>query len=97
MEQDPYIHTRSPSLHNQMVSSLLDVDGSWDVDLIRDIFDDRDVNIILSSPLNNAAQDSWYWRKEKMGSYSFKSAYSLLQDLKTNQNTTNNSGFWNKV
>ncbi|XP_074349748.1 uncharacterized protein LOC141689374 [Apium graveolens] len=80
-----------------MVSSLLDTDGNWDVDLIKDVFDERDVNIILTIPLNKAAQGSWYWRQEKMGSYSVKSAYYLLQDLKPNQNTSPSSGFWKRL
>lgn len=80
-----------------MISFLLDSDGNWDVDLVTDIFDCRDVNIILSTPLNNEFHDSWYWIRDKMGGYTVKSAYLLFQNLKNNQNAAPNSGFWRNL
>lgn len=98
VESDPYIHTRSESIQGQKVSSLFNItDNSWDVDVIEDIFDHRDVNIILSIPVDKGVNDSWYWRKEKLGNYSVKSAYLLLKEENHNHSTTTNSGFWRKM
>lgn len=42
--EDPYVHTHYETLNNQMVKSLL-VTGEkyWDVDLVTDIFEEKDV------------------------------------------------------
>lgn len=92
---DPYIPSNSETLQNQTVSSLMDLEsGQWDVDLVLDVFESRDANIILSTPLNFEVNDSWYWRREKLGKYSVKSAYLLLQENKPGIVTQANSGFW---
>lgn len=97
-EDDPYVHTVNEALEGVMVSSLMVETGDqWDIDLINDIFVARDVNLILSIPLQPTASDSWYWRKEKKGQYLVKSAYYLLQDLKGVYQTNVNSGFWRKL
>ncbi|XP_074337663.1 uncharacterized protein LOC141674859 [Apium graveolens] len=68
----------------------------WDIDLIRDIFDDRDANLILSIPLGEDNEDNWFWRHDKLGVYSVKSTYINLQ-LARSRNLDNNSGFWRKL
>lgn len=40
----------------------------WDEDLVKDIFEERDINLILSIPLND--NDNNYRRPEKLGHYS---------------------------
>ena len=37
------------------------------------------------------------WRKEKLGHYSVKSSYLLIQDGKENSQTSDNSGFWRQM
>lgn len=59
LEQEAYVQTDNPSLQNQMVASLRDEHGSWDLNLIMDVFDSRDANVILSIPLNYETQDTW--------------------------------------
>lgn len=71
--------------------------NTWDVDLVLDIFDERDANIIISIPLNADVEDFWYWRREKMGNYSVKSAYLLMQEDKEGNSTDSNSGFWRSL
>lgn len=73
VETDPYIHTANVALQNQKVNSLM-ITGEkiWDEDLIRDVFDDRDANIILNIPLNEEVKDNWYWRNDKLGAYTVK-------------------------
>lgn len=55
---DPYIHTHGASLDNQKVSWLMRIEEiSWDEDLIRDLFEERDSEIILSIPLQYVVND----------------------------------------
>lgn len=73
----------------------MDVEGGiWDTDLVFDIFEEREANIILSIPVNIDDNDTWYWRKEKLGNYSVKSAYAMMQDCKFQITAADNSGFW---
>ncbi|XP_074363041.1 uncharacterized protein LOC141703396 [Apium graveolens] len=70
------------AIKGQPVSSLMITDQKeWDVELLNDIFEDRDVNLILSIPIGRVEFDSWYWNKEKLGTYTVKSAYAVLQGL----------------
>lgn len=58
--QEPYIHTRSEALEGKTVASLMVTDIiEWDIDLVNDIFDERDANMILSIPLGVNEADSW--------------------------------------
>ncbi|KAK1398571.1 hypothetical protein POM88_008434 [Heracleum sosnowskyi] len=96
-EIDPYIHTTSESLVNQKVNALM-VTGTkqWDDDLISDIFVDRDAQLIMSIPISDGINDNWFWRKDKLGIYSVKSAYLMLQTA-DERSRNSNSGFWRKL
>lgn len=97
-EDDPYVQSAGEGLLHQKVSSLLcHRSGSWDIDLLRDMFVERDVNLILSTPVNMEENDNWYWRKEKLGMYSVKSAYFMLQERKFSNQGSNNAGFWRNL
>lgn len=90
-EQDPYIHTVHAALKDCTASSLMSDDQrSWDIDLVKDIFNERDANQILTIPIQTQDDDSWFWRKEKLGQYSVKSAYALIRSNSVNSNTSNN-------
>lgn len=98
VEDNAYIHTRSETLQGHVVSSLMESTHiRWEEDLILDVFERRDANIILSIPLNNDGKDSWYQRREKLGDYSVKSAYLMLQEDIRNHSSNANSGFWRKL
>lgn len=93
-----FIQTNHAALVDKIVVSLMSTDNAgWDVDLIRDIFTNRDANLIFSIPVQRDQEDSWYWRHEKMGSYSVKSAYSMIREQKEVQHSGNNSGLWRKL
>lgn len=66
-EHKPYVQSNNDAFINQTVSSLM-IDGerSWDIDLITDMFSDKDVNLILSISLGTEVEDNWYWRHEKL-------------------------------
>lgn len=68
-ENNEYINTVHEALKVSKVSSLVTEDqNSWDVDLVQDIFSERDANLILTIPLQRTDNDSWFWRKDKLGS-----------------------------
>ncbi|XP_074327095.1 uncharacterized protein LOC141665037 [Apium graveolens] len=95
---DPFVHSNNEALVNQKVAALFRIgEKAWDVDLVLDIFEARDADLILSIPLSENEKDTWYWRHEKMGQYSVKSGYKLLQTAKDQSNTADNSGFWRKL
>lgn len=56
---DPYVHSTNEGLKHQMVASLMNPSaGMWDTDLLRDMFEERDVNLILSIPINIEEENS---------------------------------------
>lgn len=58
---------------------------------------ERDALLILSIPLQRREDDSWFWRKDKLGQYTVKSAYAAIREGITNNHSSSNSGFWNKI
>jgi ribonuclease HI len=60
------------------VSELIDPNtGSWDKNLVQDIFWSQDANMILAIPLFEDFEDEWAWHFENSGQFSVKSAYRL--------------------
>lgn len=93
-----YVQSDNMALVDQKVSSLMSMDSnSWDLDILYDLFNVDEISTILSIPLDKNVDDSWYWRHEKLGFYSVKSAYLQLQDHRGNNSTASNSGFWRKL
>lgn len=70
---------------------------SWDTDLVKDILNDRVVNLILSTPIQRMDNYSWFWRKDKMIQYTMKFFYLVMRDIITINHSSSNSGFWNKI
>ncbi|XP_050211354.1 uncharacterized protein LOC126661543 [Mercurialis annua] len=64
----------------EMVEQLLDIDGTgWDVDLVKDVFEEEDVQQILSVPVSNRdVSDRWWWKFEPKGKFSVKSFYKAV-------------------
>lgn len=95
---NPYVITECELIQNQKVSSLMIPDERrWDEDLIKDIFNQRDANIILATPLLESNEDCWYWRREKSGNYSVKTAYILIQESKPLVNQYANTRFGKRL
>ncbi|XP_060961018.1 uncharacterized protein LOC133031516 [Cannabis sativa] len=78
---NPYVVSDHPGLLNHNVSSLFSAySKSWDIDVLTDLFTERDKNLILSIQLSeHAITDKWHWSEENSGFYTVKSAYWLLQ------------------
>lgn len=60
------------------VNQLRKLDGSWDLVLIRDIFNERDANLIQQIPLPpNPTSDFLSWGYTKDGCFSVRTGYML--------------------
>uniref|UniRef100_A0A803PQ37 Glycosyltransferase n=1 Tax=Cannabis sativa TaxID=3483 RepID=A0A803PQ37_CANSA len=58
---DPYVHTVSVSLVDKKVSQLMSMEhDQWDMDILYDIFEERDINLIVSIPIQVAEADTWW-------------------------------------
>lgn len=59
--ENPFIQTVHSAIQNEKVSSLMVTgENRWDEDLLNDIFEERDINLILSIPLLNNIPDRVY-------------------------------------
>ncbi|XP_060972201.1 uncharacterized protein LOC133038159 [Cannabis sativa] len=94
---DPFVHTVSKSLIDKKVYQLMSIDqDQWDMDILNDIFNERDINLIVSIPIQITEPDIWYWKKENLGHYSVKSAYAIIQEGKQQSATPVLTGYWRK-
>lgn len=57
--------------------------NEWDYDLLRDIFNQEDVERIIKIPVAHTTQgvDKWIWLEDVKGQYTVKSGYRLLSSL----------------
>ncbi|XP_074352648.1 putative mitochondrial protein AtMg00310 [Apium graveolens] len=64
-------------LQNIMVSSLLCPENNrWDMDVLQDIFAERDIQRILRIPRGSGSNDdSWMWIDDEKGLYTVKTGY----------------------
>jgi hypothetical protein len=63
------------------VSDLIDpYTGTWDKELIQDIFWEEDVKHILAIPIKHGEDDTPAWHFDTKGLFSVKSAYHVLED-----------------
>ncbi|KAH9683148.1 reverse transcriptase domain-containing protein [Citrus sinensis] len=61
---------------------------SWDLDLLADIFNERDRELILQIPLSQRREsDVWYWLHDLCGVYSVRSCYKLLTHRDSDSST----------
>ncbi|XP_060965604.1 uncharacterized protein LOC133034522 [Cannabis sativa] len=98
-DDNPKVTSTHPALLGQCVNSLM-VSGecSWDVDLVLDLFNNRDAHLILSIPLSSSrVDDTWYWCLEKTGHFTVKSAYKSLQVRKETGSQPNSSPVCNGI
>ena len=83
-----------PQLKNIKVSSLMSADKSWDVDLLNDLFCDRDVDLITRIPIPlRDTRDSWYWLLVEKGEFTVRSSYRWLHGECTDSYTA----LWKKL
>lgn len=94
-----YISTESLSIVGRTVDSLFQTGTrDWDLEIIRDIFNDRDQRCILNTTVEHQLdRDTLFWKHEQSGDYSVRSAYKLLQLQKGVWNVNNNLSFWKTI
>lgn len=96
-DKDPYVRTNHEAIKHKMVDVLMNEDRcSWDVDLVKHIFDERDARLILSKPLNGTDIYSWFLRHKRLGHYSVKSAYAAIKEARPVNGTQDNLK-WNRL
>lgn len=98
-ENDPYIRTVSEAIEGRNVVSLMCINRrEWETDIIRDIFEERDHECILNTRIHdNNREDSIYWKMEKSGMYSVRSAYKLLQMQRNGWNDNDTDDLWSEL
>lgn len=58
--------------HVHVVSDLLIPSGSWNTELIKQLFLDVDAQAILSLPVSGVREDSWAWELKRHWNYSVR-------------------------
>ncbi|KAM6544107.1 hypothetical protein CsatB_008554 [Cannabis sativa] len=98
-DENPRVSSNHPALLDHNVDALMETDCfAWDVDLVRDLFNTRDAQLILSIPLNSSRSDDvWFWSFESSGNFSVKSMYRHLQQRKEDDLQLVGSDFWGKL
>lgn len=70
----------------------------WDMEVLNDIFVDRDKQCILNTRVEqDLNEDILCWKLENSGQYSVESAYKLIQNQKGAWNAASDSTFWKRV
>jgi hypothetical protein len=83
------------------VSELIDpTTGSWDEELVRDIFWEFDVKDILATPIKPEFEDFLAWQPDSKGCFTVKSAYRMYVTRRdgSQQSSSTETGFeWKKI
>ncbi|KAM7524519.1 hypothetical protein LguiA_014421 [Lonicera macranthoides] len=74
-------------LEDLSVSFLkIELNGYWDGALLTDLFNSRDIKLILYIPLSRInSEDVWYWWGSVNGNYSVKHGYRCLMEARNSQ------------
>ncbi|XP_074343130.1 uncharacterized protein LOC141680956 [Apium graveolens] len=70
----------------------------WDLDIIKDVFNDRDQKLILDIDMQDSGDEYMlYWKHENSGLYSVKSAYRWIQFNKGRWCIEDKASIWAKL
>ena len=95
---NPFVTSSHAALNGVNVSQLMVVgQNEWDVDLLKDLFDERDLELIRNIPISREDEDVWYWRFDRLGSYTVKSGYYALLKSFLGSESLNFQGFWRSL
>jgi hypothetical protein len=91
---DPWLprsHTRKPitprgtNLITYVDELISPVTGTWDKELVHDMFWEEDYKLILALPVLEGQDNSMAWHYDKHGKFSVKSAYRVCRDYSLRQ------------
>lgn len=82
-------------LQNITVDGFMDTgQNRWDLEVVRDICNDRDFNLIKRIPIPvEQKEDSWFWFRDDSGVFTVRSCYRWL----TGEFVSNHASFWNRL
>lgn len=94
--QKPLYHHNVSGARKKNSASIISIyRKSWYLDIIRDLFNERDQQAILHTRLeDNITHDMLYWKYEQTGLYSVRSAHKMMQDQKGNWVSQKNHDIW---
>lgn len=79
-----------------MVADLI-VNRQWDVELVRSIFQEKDVTCILQIRLSRTVRkDEWVWTSTHSGQYTIKEGYKMATAIPEQQLPDQNF-LWGKI
>ncbi|XP_019168390.1 PREDICTED: uncharacterized protein LOC109164092 [Ipomoea nil] len=84
-------------LREAKVDGLINDHGSWDEDILHDLFNDTDVPRILATPLSPLYPDSWWWKGDSRGMYTVRHGYKLLTEAITSDGPGDSFTVWTRL
>nr|GMD68320.1 uncharacterized protein LOC109192125 [Ipomoea batatas] len=95
---DPRLHTLCiADLEHATVSGLLDHSGTWDEDVVKDLFVATDVPSILATPVSPTSRYVWLWQGDVRGIYTVRHGYNLLTSASIHANPQVHFVEWRKL
>lgn len=83
-----------------MVSKYISSSGHWDLDGLKGVVLDTDLEFIKRIPINRELRDRIIWHFDKTGKNTAKSGYKLFMNRKINTASSSNQSMdsvWNKL
>lgn len=70
---------------NTTINELMQTDSrEWDMDVLGDLFNERDRLLIQQMPLSNRyIIDTWYWIEDEKGEFTVRSYYRQIRGEQT--------------
>ncbi|XP_060959252.1 uncharacterized protein LOC115704017 [Cannabis sativa] len=95
----PFVLTVNQGLEDKLVSNLMLMEEKgWDVEIIEDMFEERDAQLILSIQLSDSTTvNSWHWMMENSSFYTAKSAYNYLQASSGSWLHFDDESYWKRL
>ncbi|XP_019149856.1 PREDICTED: uncharacterized protein LOC109146658 [Ipomoea nil] len=76
----------NPKLLTPIVEELKYAPGTWDLEVVHDLFDQADVPRIIATPVSPDYKDEWFWKDDIHGRYSVRQGYRYLMQSSTHGN-----------
>ncbi|XP_060965292.1 uncharacterized protein LOC133034254 [Cannabis sativa] len=95
-ESQPWVTSRATGMETWTVNNLMVVgERAWDLEVISDIFNDRDKEIIIRTNIDqDTPMDTWYWHKDLYGFYTVREAYRLLHHSEITNTSESEIKIW---